>query len=240
MSIDIVRNWYQSSYQIYKSKAQRKYPNEEMIRFLGRNLFSIPMNERSNIRILDLGCGNGANTQVLCKEGFDVYGLDISSEAVDLCRMNLDKWGLKANLRVADMSKLDYPDNYFDVIIDVFSGYCLDGERFGRFIKSVYRCLKPDGLFFSYYPSKNSDAFTNYLPAQKIDACTLSGIYRDDSPYSGNHYNFRFMYPKEYEQVILKNGMKLKYLETIGRTYRKMTEYFEHIVIVGQKILNFD
>ena len=160
MSLDIVRNWYQSNYQIYKSKAQRKYPNEEMIRFLGRNLFSIPMNERSSIRILDLGCGNGANTQVLCKEGFNVYGLDISSEAVNLCRTNLNKWGLKADLKVTDMSELDYPDNYFDVIIDVFSGYCLDGVRFDRFIKSVYRCLKPDGLFFSYYPSKNSDAFT--------------------------------------------------------------------------------
>ncbi len=52
------------------ANAQRHYPNEEMVRFCGRELFCLSPDERRKKHVLDLGCGNGANTWMFAKEGF--------------------------------------------------------------------------------------------------------------------------------------------------------------------------
>ena len=41
-----VKNWYQASYLDNGINAQRLYPNEELLRFMGRNFFSLSENER--------------------------------------------------------------------------------------------------------------------------------------------------------------------------------------------------
>ena len=52
------------------------------MRFIGRNFFKIPLDERNEIKILEIGCGQGSNLWFLAKEGFDVYGIDISPSAI--------------------------------------------------------------------------------------------------------------------------------------------------------------
>lgn len=68
--------------QIHSQRAWGRYPNEELVKFIGKNFFRIPKEERQNIKILELGCGQGANLWFLAKEGFDVYGIDISPSAI--------------------------------------------------------------------------------------------------------------------------------------------------------------
>ena len=55
-AIDKVKSFYEDSYASMGFAAQRRYPNEELCRFMGRNLFSIPQQERSDIKILEVGC----------------------------------------------------------------------------------------------------------------------------------------------------------------------------------------
>jgi len=88
---------------------------------------------------------------------------------------------------------------------------------------------------FSYFPSKASDAFLNHSPSKLPDASTLNGIYRKDSPFSGNHYPFRFMHPEEYKNALNAHGFKVDYLETLTRTYRSTGEQFQHIVVEASK-----
>ena len=122
MSVDIVRNWYQSSYQIYKSKAQRKYPNEEMIRFLGRNLFSIPMSERSNIRVLDLGCGNGWVVKKFSNNNIcDLSaGVDGAKNMIDKAKIN-DSIGQYFQSNIESWSTKDK----FDIVFSMETFYYL-------------------------------------------------------------------------------------------------------------------
>src|SRR5262245_50522633 len=87
----------------------RRYPNDEMMRFLGRHFFSYSKcdsffhfmrPERQHIRILEVGCGGGSNLWAIAKEGFSAYGMDVAPEALSLCNQMLSMWGVSADLRV--------------------------------------------------------------------------------------------------------------------------------------------
>jgi SAM-dependent methyltransferase len=120
----------------------------------------------------------------------------------------------------------------------VFSSNCLDETGFARFLDEIGRLLRPGGRFFSYTPSKASDAFKDPGPSKKLDASTLDGIRREDAPFSGNLYPFRFMTGAEYATALESRGLRVTYNETVGRTYRGGDEYFEFVVIVGEKPLS--
>jgi len=82
--IQETEKWYERSYQSLGLEAQRRYPNEEMLRFLGCNLFKIPYESRKETCVLEVGCGSCSNLWVVAKEGFDAYGIDLSSESIVL------------------------------------------------------------------------------------------------------------------------------------------------------------
>ncbi|CAH9054247.1 hypothetical protein PSECIP111951_00993 [Pseudoalteromonas holothuriae] len=226
--------WYDESYGSEGFRAQRLYPNEELLRFLGRKFFNGTQREdRKDIRVLELGCGSGANLWMIAKEGFDTYGIDLSQQAISLAESMLIHWDVNATLVKGSFEELPFEDDYFDVIIDVFSTNCLTHSAFTHCLKQVKRCLKPSGAFFSYTPSAASDAFKNHHPAKLIDAWTLNGVFRESSPFSGQAYPFRFIDAEHYQALLQENGIIVDYLETVGRTYNTKKEYFEFIVVSG-------
>ena len=48
----------------------------------------------------------------------DVFGVDYSKKAIEVCRSQLNNEDINANLSVKDSKKLDFPDVTFDVILD--------------------------------------------------------------------------------------------------------------------------
>jgi SAM-dependent methyltransferase len=236
MGTDSVKNFYDESYASLGFSAQRKYPNEELCRFVGRNFSHFTSGEKSSMRVLEVGCGSGSNLWMLAREGFDAFGVDLSRESLLLAERMLESYGVCASLSVGDMTQLEFDDEFFQVVVDVFSSYCLDAEQAKLFISSVRRVLAPDGVFFSYFPAKTSDAYSNHRPARMLDSDTLSGIYRPDSPFSGNHYPFRFLHPLEYEQMLVEAGFEVQYSEIVSRSYRHRTEQFSFITIEARKV----
>ncbi|MCP4050810.1 MAG: class I SAM-dependent methyltransferase [bacterium] len=98
--IEIVKQYYEDSYKEKGLNAQRLYPNEELLRFFGREFFSkIDRNKRGHIKVLELGCGSCSNLWMVSKEGFDSYGLDLSEEAVNLGQEMLSYWGMQRKFR---------------------------------------------------------------------------------------------------------------------------------------------
>lgn len=235
-SVEATKHWYETSYNSSGFAAQRRYPNEELLRFFGRHYFPMPREQRAAIRVLEMGCGSGANLWMMAREGFDTHGIDLSPEAIKLCERMLVHWGATATLTAASMTACPYPDNQFDVVADVFSSYCLDETGIAPFLHEVSRLLRHGGRLFSYLPSKSSDAFLNPGPSRRIDASTLDGIRRETSPFYGNQYPFRFTSVDEYRSALEARGLRPVYSETVGRTYRDEKEYFEFLVIVAERI----
>jgi SAM-dependent methyltransferase len=228
--------FYDNAYGTDGFAAQRRYPNEELCRFMGRRFFSRPQEERSKTSILEVGCGSGANLWMLAREGFAAAGIDLSSAAIELCGEMLRLYQVSAELRAGSMLELPWPEGRFAAVVDVVSSYCLTSVEFLRFLTEARRVLEPGGHLFIYTLSKASDAWKNPGLAKRIDADTLDGVSRTDSPFAGNSYPVRFTTPNEFRAQARQAGFTVKYCETVGRTYRNGEEYFEFVVAEAVKI----
>lgn len=230
------REFYENAYAREKLNAQRRWPNEEFCRFMGRNFFPKAGSERASTRILEAGCGAGANLRLLAEEGFDAYGIDLSREAVGLVPLLLGALeGKRCEAVCGNMMELPWPDGHFHAVVDVFSTYCLDEADFAVFANEACRVLAKGGIYFSYTPSKGSEAFRHYSPAKKTDGSTLDGIRRESSPFYGNFYPFRFMDAEDVRKYFDKGRFEVRYMEKVSRTYSHMGESFEFLVFEAEK-----
>lgn len=235
--ISKTQNWNNKAYEKSGFLAQRQYPSEEFLRFLGKYYFSrTSCEDRKKIKILEIGCGSCSNLWVMAKEGFDTFGLDISENALMLGEQMLKKWGVKAQLVNASMTKIPFEDNTFDIVADIFSTFALTYSDFLVCIKDVKRVLKKGGLFFTYCPSIDSDAFKNHSPAIKIDEWTINGIYRPSSPYYKIEHAHRFISNEKLKSIFESEGFEVLSLENTMRTYNDQSEKFSMITSVVRKL----
>jgi SAM-dependent methyltransferase len=135
----------------FRARPWGRYPPEDLVRFMGRNFREL--GRRRETKVLEIGCGPGANLWFLHREGFRVAGIDGSTSAIDqaCARLRTENAGLNpivADLRVGDLSRLPWAEAEFDVVVDNFALYANLNPVIERAISEVYRVLKPDGRFY--------------------------------------------------------------------------------------------
>ena len=143
----IAPTWNSLWDDIYRSRSWGKYPKEELIRFVAWNYFRVP--DRKAIRFLDLGCGFGASTWFLAREGFSVDGIDGSAVIINRLSERLRDENLDASVISGDISDLPYPAQYFDCVIDIACLMCNDPDSTRRILGGVLDRLKSGGKIFS-------------------------------------------------------------------------------------------
>ena len=230
---ELSKIYYEKNYKKYGLAFQRKYPNEELCRFIGRT-FASNSSLKKKIRILEVGCGSGANLKMLLNEGFNTFGLDISKKSISLLENFFKTKKKKPTLKVASMEKLPFNNSYFDCIIDVFSSTHLNSNEGLSFIKETSRCLKKGGLYFSYFPSKKSDIFKSKKKIM-LDKDTIFKLNEKRSAYKINKIPFRFLASKQYSKILEKVNIETTYSEEITKTYFFGSEKFVFLSVVGKK-----
>lgn len=140
-------SWDYNWEKVFSSRSWGKYPSESVIRFVARNFYQSKL--RAEVRILEIGCGTGANLWFLAKEGFSAYGIEGSPTAVAQATTFLEKENLKAAITQGDIINLPYENEYFDAVLDVECLCCNNFVNTKKILKEVSRVLKPDGLLYS-------------------------------------------------------------------------------------------
>jgi len=104
------------------------------------------------MRILDAGCGYGRNLVYLLREGYEVFGADLNSDAVESVRVLARQFapGLPAsNFRVEGVENMSFEDGCADVVIsNTVLHFAADEAQFEAMLAGSWRVLKPGGLFF--------------------------------------------------------------------------------------------
>ncbi len=96
-------------------------------------------------RILDVGCGTGANLLMLSKYG-DAEGVDVSEDALSFCReRGIDK------VRLGAGEALPYDDGTFDLVTAFDVVEHMDDDLAG--LKEFRRVLRPDGRVLIIVPT---------------------------------------------------------------------------------------
>lgn len=144
---DHTRHWDEK----FSSRSWGRYPPEDLVRFMGRNFRGA---DRAGVRVLEVGCGPGANIWFLHREGYAVHGIDASPAAIKLAaqRLALENAGLPSpapDLRVGNFARLPWQDASFDVVVDIFALYANPLALIEQALSEVARVLKPGGLLYS-------------------------------------------------------------------------------------------
>ena len=152
-----------------KERFQPKYPSEHVVRFIFTQ-FPRERAKRRQLKILDLGCGAGANTVFLTKEGFQVWATDISKNGLKVTKKRLKDNKLRATLKIATMENQPFSDNFFDGVISHGVFYYNDREGFQKAVLEMYRILKKRGKAFVFTRSTDDYRFGK---GKKIDRNTF-------------------------------------------------------------------
>lgn len=121
------------------------YPHGKVIQFCLRKY---PREMRSSVRVLDLGCGTGANTWFLAREGFSVTATDISPQAIAATQSRLDRSDLSARLRIESADAISDPPESFDLVICIGVLEATGPEIARRTLTGIHRVLAPKGSAF--------------------------------------------------------------------------------------------
>lgn len=126
-----------------------KYPSTDVIRHVKRAYRHV---EPSGLKVLEVGCGAGANLSFFVREGFESYGLDGSQTAVSKSQeylASIDSGFNIDNIIQGDFTRLPYGDNEFDVVVDNLALYTCLYSSIRTAFTEVYRVLKAGGRFYS-------------------------------------------------------------------------------------------
>jgi ubiquinone/menaquinone biosynthesis C-methylase UbiE len=117
-----------------------------------------------NTRVLEVGCGTGANACFLAKTyGCSVIGVDIAEHMVEYAQRRVEELGLTnlVSFKLGNAYSLEFPDEEFDVVLTVFVSQFLDPTRaFPEF----FRVLKANG-----YLGVNEMYKADPIPADVMD-----------------------------------------------------------------------
>lgn len=126
--------------------AATAYPLEYAYHLLG---------DVAGCRIVDFGCGSGANTVLLAHRGAHVWGVDISEDLIRLAQRRMQVSGRAggAQFIVGSAHDLPFPDGSIDIVFGIAILHHLDLQLVA---KEVHRVLKPGGRAIFQEPVRNS------------------------------------------------------------------------------------
>ena len=134
---------------IFSSRSWGRYPAEDLIRFVVREVGGKP--DRTRLKALELGCGPGANLWLLANEGIPFDAIDGSSSAVAQAKARLteEKPGWRGRIEVGNFCEL--PDDFrgYDFVLDSEAIYCNDFDESRTLIADIHDRLIPGGALWS-------------------------------------------------------------------------------------------
>jgi len=135
------------------------------------------------------------------KQGFDLYGVDFSTEMLKFARKYSTKFGLAVELTLADVRYLPYPEETFDWAISVATYHHIMGrEEQQAALNELRRVLKPGGEAFITVWNRWQPRF--WFKPRKV---AVPWRKRGKTLY---RYYYLFSYP-ELEKLVSRAGFQV-------------------------------
>lgn len=174
---------------------------------------------KEKLNILDLGCGPGLYSEILAQKGHEVTGVDFSKNSIEYAKNEAQKKKLDIRYLNKDYTKLDLPENEFDLVLLIFTdfGPLLQRER-EQLFKKVKSVLKPGGLFV--FDLLNDNNIAGKLNPRSWE--TSEQGFWSDKPYLLLTESYLY----EKEKVILYQNVVIE--EETTKIYRFWNHFFSN------------
>ena len=186
--------------------------------------------------ILEVGCGRGGGLSYINRylSPNSATGLDLNKSAIEFCKKYYSRENIK--FLQGNAQRLNFQDDTFDVVINVESSHRY--PKMDRFLKEVYRVLKPGG-YFLFADFRHEDALEKLNVQLKNSNFTLV----KDEIITTNVLEALKLSSSERENLVHK--LTPKFLHSLGKnfaategtpTYNKFaTQEFEYLFYVLRK-----
>ena len=130
-------------------------------------------------RLLDMGCGDGAEMLEWARAGAIVTGVDNSPVQLASARRNAEKLGVECRLVQADLLRLpdDLLQGEFDIVFTAWVAAWI-GDLDGWFA-NAWRALKPGGRFLL----NGGHPVSHYVQQQEEDGEAVQASYFEEGPF---------------------------------------------------------
>lgn len=170
---------------------------------------------KSNITLLDVGCGAGLLTNALALEGHSVTGIDLSEKSLKIAGLRDET--KKVRYQSANAYALPFPDASFDVVcaMDILEHV----ENPNKLIQEASRVLKKDGIFFFHTFNRNPLSYIVIIKG--VDWCV------QNAPKNMHVYPL-FIKPKELRHLC--KGHNLRVENMVGLRPKVNTSFFRMLL----------
>ena len=120
---------------------------------------------RHGSRLLDIGCGEGADSAFYARHGYRVTSIDKNAAYLERFRAYRHDEGL-SNIKILEIDALDYgyPKNRYDVISCILVLCCMKRSEFERMLPRMKRTVKRGGIL--------AVSSRNFLDPELHDYCS--------------------------------------------------------------------
>lgn len=190
--------------------------------------------------VLDLGCGTGTLTELLCRAGFDMIGIDNSEEMLEIALQKREKNGSDILYLLQDMREFELYGTVGAVcsVCDSLN-YILEEEDMVKVFSLVNNYLYPGGIFVF-------DFNTVYKYEQVIGDDTIAEN-RDDCSFIWENYYDEESRINEYDLTIFVRKPDTEYFRKFtethyqkGYTLEQMKGFLEAAGLLFVKALDAD
>lgn len=194
--------------------------------------------------VLDLGCGTGRVTQLLAEKGYDMIGVDVSEEMLNIAAGKREKSGLDILYLHQDMRAFELYGTVRAVVSVCDSvNYLLEDEDMVSCFKLVYNYLDLGGIFIFDFNTKHKyEAIGDAVIAENREECSFIWENSYDDKSCINEYGLT-LFVRNNE--VSENGQELflrLYEEHFQRGYTlgEMKAFIEHSKLVFEKAYDAD
>ena len=171
-------------------------------------------------RLLDLGSGEGSFVMMVRQSFEEVYGVDISEKAVELCQER----GIHAKKANLNNEPIPFPDKYFDAVValDVVE-HVFDPIRF---LQEIHRVLADGGYTIISTP--------NIRKIQRIASLIMGHFPRtsyDPVGFDGGHLHY--FTSRDLRQLMEQNGFTVQAIKGLCGD-RRTWKYRLAVTLLGK------
>ena len=188
------------------------------------------LNPEEGERILDVACGVGELSLKIARRGGEIYGIDMSEDAIDFAKRLSGRAKIACEFKIGDAEHLPYPDDNFDKI--VCSSSLEHFKDDSQALQEMRRVLKPKGRIVLTVDSLTYP-ISNELKDKHREMCFVAHYYTLETlEETLNNTGFEM-----YRSGYLLNSFLTDFLYKFWVKYRPSTILWLAISMFGYPVL---
>ncbi len=199
-----------------------------------------PLESEKNL-VLDLGCGTGTLTQMLALDGFDMIGIDISQDMLDIAMEKKQKSGHEILYLLQDMRSFELYSTVGTIISVCDSlNYILSEDELLQVFLLVNNYLFPGGIFIFDFNTvyKYKEVIGDTTIAENREDCSFiwDNFYHEEEQI--NEYEVTIFVKKDEDDNCYRKFSETHYQR--GYTVEQMINLVEKAGLKPELILDAD